>query len=281
MRTLKAVRSVRGMSWGLLSMGWLHHTWLVDYVLPAGVSAAIAWVGLVREFSGKGRLLGSWASSALVLVVLALMGAVAAGAVVLLPHAASIPPVVAGAATGVTALPRRKQDETTQPYVKFMTLGIALVRERLAQRVHFDACAWSDRFLRGIETSAQLMVFVHDLKLYLLERHPIAAETKTINAIYADVETAIDTALDVQAGIDEVCRQCEREPTGDELIARRQAFGTALAQCGHLLRFAYVHGRRSENEELRILRAKAMSDDAFHNPALPPQRRWLDRWLIR
>lgn len=262
-------------------MSWLHHTWIVDYALPAAVSAAIAWVGLAREFSGKGRLLGSWASSGLMLVVLALMGGVAAGAVVLLPHAASIPPVVAGAATGVTALPRRKQDETAQPYVKFMTLGIAVARERLVQRVHLDACTWSDRFLRGIETSAQLRVFVHDLKLYLLERHPLAAETKTINAIYADAETAIDVALDVQTRIDEACRQTGREATADELVARRQAFGTALAQCGHLLRFAYVHGRRSESEELRILRAKAMSDDAFHHPVLPPQRRWFDRWLIR
>ncbi|KUM99099.1 hypothetical protein AQI95_40650 [Streptomyces yokosukanensis] len=238
-------------------------------------------MGLAREFSGKGRLLGSWASSSLMLLVLALMGAVAAGAVVLLPHAASIPPVIAGAATGATALPRRKQDETVQPYVKFMTLGIALVRERLVQRVHLDACTWSDRFLSGIETSAQLRVFVHDLKLYLLERHPLAAETKTINAVYAEVQTAIDVALDVQTRIDETCRQDERGPTGDELVARRQAFGTALAHCGHLLRYAYVHGRRSENEELTTLRAKAMSNDAFHSPALPPQRRWLDRWLTR
>lgn len=262
-------------------MTWIHHTWLADYVLPAVVSAAIAWVGLAREFAGKGRLLGSWASAVLVSLVLVLMGAVAAGAVLLLPHAASIPPVIAGAATGATALPRRRQEETAQPYVKFMTLGIALVRERLVQRVHLDACTWSDRFLRGIETSAQLRVFVHDLRLYLLERHPLATETKTINAIYSDVEKAIDAALDVQTGIDEECRRSGRGLTGDELIARRQAFGTALAQSGHLLRFAYVHGRRSENEELRMLRAKAVSNDAFHHPALPPQRRWFDRWMIR
>ncbi|MER6073630.1 hypothetical protein ABT187_33295 [Streptomyces sp. NPDC001817] len=262
-------------------MSWLHHTWLAEYVLPAAVSAAIAWVGLAREFSGKGRLLGSWASSFLMLLVLALMGGVAAGAVALLPHAASIPPVIAGAATGATALPRRRQDETAQPYIKFMTLGIALVRERLVQRVHLDACTWSDRFLRGIETSAQLRVFVHDLKLYLLERHPLAAETKTINAIYTEVETAIDVALDVATSIDEVCRQAGREPTDEEVVARRQAFGTALAQCGHLLRFAYTHGRRSENEELKTLRVKAMSNDAFHHPALPPQRRWYERWLAR
>ncbi|MFD8390802.1 hypothetical protein ACFV2N_16710 [Streptomyces sp. NPDC059680] len=245
------------------------------------MSAAIAWVGLAREFSGKGRLLGSWASASLMLLVLALMGAVAAGAVALLPHAASIPPVIAGAATGATALPRRRQDETAQPYIKFMTLGIALVRERLVQRVHLDACTWADRFLGGIETSAQLRVFVHDLKLYLLERHPLAAETKTINAVYAEVETAIDVALDVATSIDEACRQDGREPTDEELIARRQAFGTALAHCGHLLRFAYAHGRRSENEELKALRAKAMSDDAFHSPVLPPQRRWFERWFAR
>ncbi|WP_330343078.1 hypothetical protein [Streptomyces sp. NBC_00557] len=257
----------------------------MDYALPACVSAAIAWVGLVREFAGKGRLLGSWASSALTLLVLAMMAAVAAGAVALLPHAASIPPVIAGAATGATALPRRKQEETAQPYVKFMTLGIALVRERLVQRVHLDACTWSDRFLDGIETSTQLRVFVHDLKLYLLERHPLAADTKTINAIYADAEKAIDVALDVQTSIDEACREGEvtwqRDPTLEELIARRQAFGTALAECGHLLRFAYVHGRRSQNEELRALRAKATTNDAFHSPGLPPQRRWYDRWLAR
>ncbi|MFB7502939.1 hypothetical protein [Streptomyces broussonetiae] len=266
-------------------MSWFHHAWLVRYALPATVSAAIAWIGLAREFAGKGRLLGSWASSGLTLLVLALMGAVAAGAVILLPHAARIPPVLAGAATGATALPRRKQDETAQPYVKFMTLGIALARERLAQRVHLDACTWSDRFLQGIETSTQLRVFVHDLKLYLLERHPLAAETKAVNAIYTDVEKAIDAALDVQTRIDEACRDGElawqRDPTTDELIARRQAFGTALAQCGHLLHFAYVHGRRSENAELQAVRAKAMSNDAFHSPAPPPQRRWYDRRTAR
>ncbi|MFI9810081.1 hypothetical protein ACIHEJ_38275 [Streptomyces sp. NPDC052301] len=266
---------------GAPSMSWFGHNWLPDYVLPAVVSAAIAWVGLAREFTGKGRLLGSWASSALMLLVLVLMGAVAAGAVALLPHAASIPPVIAGAATGATALPRRKQDETTQPYIKFMTLGIALARERLVQRVHLDACTWADRFVHGIENSAQLRVFVHDLKLYLLERHPLAAETRTINTIYQDVETAIDLALDVQTRIDEACREAERAPTGDERFARRQAFGTALAHCGHLLRYAYVHGRRSEYDELKALRAKALSDDAFHGQVLPPQRRWFERWLTR
>ncbi|WEP01022.1 hypothetical protein A6P39_045045 (plasmid) [Streptomyces sp. FXJ1.172] len=249
------------------------------------MSAAVAWIGLAREFAGKGRLLGSWASSGLTLLVLALMGVVAAGAVILLPHAAKIPPVLAGAATGATALPRRKQDETAQPYVKFMTLGIALARERLAQRVHLDTCTWSDRFLHGIETSAQLRVFAHDLKLYLLDRHPLAAETKTVNTMYAEAEKAIDTALDVQTRIDEARRAgdvaWQRDPTDGELFEQRRAFGTARAQCGHLLQFAYTHGRRSENEELRTLRAKAMSNDAFHSPGLPPQRRWYDRWLTR
>ncbi|MFG2228285.1 hypothetical protein [Streptomyces sp. NPDC048644] len=262
-------------------MSWIDQGWLADYALPAAVSAVVTWVGLAREFAGKGRLLGSWASAGLMVLVLMLMGVVAAATVVLLPHAASIPPVIAGAAAGAAALPRRKQDEPAQPYVKFMTLGIALARERLVQRVHLDACTWSDRFLHGIETSAQLRVFVHDLKLYLLERYPLAGATKAINAIYTDVEKAIDEALDVQTRIDEACRQDEdREPTGDELIARRQAFGTALAHCGHLLRFAYVHGRRSETKELRAVRAKAMSNDAFHSPALP-QRRWIDRWISR
>ncbi|MEZ7007099.1 hypothetical protein [Streptomyces sp. AD55] len=265
-------------------MSWYEHAWLVDYALPALVSAGIAWVGLTREFSGKGRLLGSWASAGLVCVVLALMGAVAVGTVALLPHAASVPPLLAGAATGATALPRRRQDETVQPYVKFMTLGIALARERLQQRVHLDACTWADRFLAAVESSTQLRVFVYDLKLYLLERHPLGGDAKTINAIYAEVEEAIDAALDVQTRVDEACRRTDagpRQPTPAEVIARRQAFGTALAHCSHLLRFAYTRGRRSENGELEALRAKAVSEDVFRCRALPEQSTWLDRWRSR
>ncbi|MEU3713695.1 hypothetical protein [Streptomyces catenulae] len=261
-------------------MNWSHDAWLGDYLLPAVVSAALAWIGLAREFTGKGRLLGSWASFGLMVTVLTLMGAVATGAVLLLPHAASIPPVVAGAATGAAALPRRKQDEVSQSYVRFMTLGIALVKERLAHRMNLDACTWVDRFLDRVHTSTQLRIFAHDLKLYLLERHRLASATKTINGIYSDVKQSIDSALDVQTRIDEECRQDGRARTEDEIIAQRQEFGTALAHCGHLLRFAYVHGRRSEDTELCAVVAKAMSPDAFSSQ-MPTQRRWFERLLTR
>ncbi|MFJ4487074.1 hypothetical protein ACIP3D_32540 [Streptomyces longwoodensis] len=262
-------------------MSWYQHEWLINYALPAVVSAAIAWVGLIRETAGKGRLLGSWASAGLTALVLVLMAAAAVLAVWLLPHATSIPPVFAGAATGAVALPRRKQDETTPPYVKIMTLGIALAKERLMQRVHLDTCTWSDRFLSGISTSSQLRIFVHDLKLYLLERHPLASDTKHVNSLYSEIEKAVDMALNVQTTTDQNRRQesgWQREATEDELIACRQAFGTALAQSAYLVNFAYASGRRSERRELEALRAKASSNDAFHSPALPKQRQWFTRW---
>ncbi|WP_030343145.1 hypothetical protein [Streptomyces sp. NRRL S-1022] len=264
---------------------WHEHVWLGRYALPAVVSAAIAWLGLLRDFARRGRLLGSRQSVGLLVLMLGMLGGVTVIAAALLPHAGALPPVVAGVATGAAAVPRRKQEEGTPPYIKFMTLGIALVRERLIDRVHLDARAWSDTFLEGIHSSAQLRVFIYDLKLYLLDRHELSGDVKTVNTLYADAEKALDAALEVQTKIAQDCREpgmpWSREPSEDEAIRERRAFAEARAQCGHLLLFAYIHGRRSEYPQLTALREKATSNDAFHSPRLPPQRSFLSRWRER
>lgn len=257
-------------------MTWYHHGWLAGYALPAALSAGLAWVGLARHSVGKGRLLGSWRSAGLTLLVLALTGAVGVAAGLALPHLAKLPPVAAGLATGVTTMPRKRQDDTTQPYVKFMTLGIAWFRERLDYRMHLDARNWCDRFLDGFEKSTHLRVFVHDLKHYLVDRHPALA--KTVNNLFEAADKAMIRALDVQTRTDEARREIHipwmREPTDEEVYQCRSAFGEARNYCGDLLLYAYVHGRRTEQAELETLRTKALSNDAFHSSPLPRQRRW-------
>lgn len=87
---------------------WHEHVWVGQYALPAAVSAAIAWIGLLRDFSRRGRLLGSRQSVGLLLLMLGMLGGVTVIAAALLPHADALPPVVAGVATGAAAVPRRK-----------------------------------------------------------------------------------------------------------------------------------------------------------------------------
>lgn len=256
-------------------MTWYHHSWLAGYALPAALSAGLAWIGLARHCAGKGRLLGSWRSAGLTLLVLALTGAVGIAAGLALPHLAKLPPVAAGLATGVTTMPRKRQDETTQPYVKFMTLGIAWFRERLEYRMQLDARRWCDRFMDGFEKSTQLRVFVHELKNYLVDRHPPLA--KAVTNLFDAADKAMINALEVQTKTDEARREIHiawmREPTDEEVYQCRSAFGEALNRCGDLLLYAYVHGRRTEHADLEALRTKALSNDAFHSSALPQQRR--------
>lgn len=255
-------------------MTWYHHGWLAGYALPAMLSAGLAWIGLVRHSVGKGWLLGSWRSAGLTLLVLALTGAVGIAAGLALPHLAELPPVAAGLATGVTAMPRKRQGETSQPYVRFMTLGIAWFRERLEYRMWLDAHSWTAEFLDGFEKSTQLRVFVHDLRNYLADRHPTLG--KTITNLFDAADKAMIHALDVQTRTDEARRDIDgwmREPTDEEVYQCRSAFGEAVNRCGDLLLCAYVHGRRTEQTELETLRTKALPNDAFHSPALPAPRR--------
>ncbi|WP_328551815.1 hypothetical protein [Streptomyces sp. NBC_00358] len=252
-----------------------HHGWFAGYVLPAMLSAGLAWVGLARNSVGKGRLLGSWRSAGLTLLVLSLTGAVGIAAGMALPHLAKLPPVAAGLATGVTTMPRKRQDDTTQPYVKFMTLGIAWFRERLEYRMQLDAHTWCDGFLDSFERSTQLRVFVHDLRNYLADRHPTL--TKAITNLFDAADKAMIHALEVQTKTDQARREIPtnwmREPTDEEVYQCRSAMGEARNRCGDLLMYAYVHGRRTEEAELETLRAKALPNDAFHSSALPQQGR--------
>jgi hypothetical protein len=260
------------------SMSWYQETWCTDYVLPAVACAVIGWLGMLRHFHGKGRLLGTARSAGLSFAVLALMCAAAIGTAHLLPHLASLPPVTAGVATGAAAAPRKKQDENTQPYVKFLTLGVAWLMERLEYRLHSDGQSWSEAFLADFTESAPLRIFNHDLMQYLLDRHRQPALSKQITACYEDAKKAIDRALDVQTSTDMACHGdgtwlSQREPTEQERYDCRSSFGEARAQSGHLLLMAYLHGRRSEAPQLEELREKALPQDAYHSAALPVQRR--------
>ncbi|WP_089100411.1 hypothetical protein [Streptomyces hyaluromycini] len=252
-----------------------HHGWLAGYALPAMLSAGLAWVGLARHSVGKGWLLGSWRSTGLALLVLVLTGLVGIAAGLALPHLAKLPPVAAGLATGVTTMPRKRQEDTTQPYLKFMTLGIAWFRERLEYRMCLDAHSWCARFLDGFEKSTQLRVFVHELKNYLVDRHPTL--TKTIANLFDAADEAMIHALEVQTKTEEARRDIGtgwmREPTDEEVYQCRSAFGEAINRCGDLLLCAYLHGRRTEQAELGTLRAKALANDAFNSSSLPAQQR--------
>ncbi|MCF3131235.1 hypothetical protein [Streptomyces olivochromogenes] len=257
---------------------WYQQTWCTDYALPAAACAVIAWFGLLRHFHCKGRLLGTARSAALSLSVMALMCAAAVGTAHLLPHLAALPPVTAGVATGAAALPRKKQDEGTQQYVKILTLGVASLMERLDYRLHTDGQSWCDAFLADFTESAKLRMFNHDLKQYLLDRHRQSAVCKTIHACYEEAERAIDKALDVQTRTDEACRGDvswlpPRDPTDQERYDCRSSFAEARAQSGHLLLIAYVQGRRSERPQLEELRDKALWRDTYHSSALPRQGR--------
>ncbi|MGW5651681.1 hypothetical protein [Streptomyces humi] len=259
-------------------MTWYHHSWLSGYALPAMLSASLAWIGLVRHSVGKGRLTGSWRSTGLTVTVLVLTGAVGVAAGLALPHLAKLPPVAAGLATGVTTMPRKRQDDTTQPYVKFMTLGIAWFRDRLEYRMLLDAHSWSTGFLDGFEKPTQLRVFVHDLRNYLVDRHPTLH--KTVNGLFDTADRAMIHALDVQTKTDQARRDVDgwlRDPTAEEVYRCRSAFGEAFNRCGDLLLCAYLHGRRTEQAELERLRADALPSDAFHSSALPVQRRRFGR----
>lgn len=258
-------------------MSWYQQTWWTDVVLPAGVCAGVAWFGLLRHFNGKGRLLGSWRSASLALTVVALMCVVAVATGLLLPHLAKLPPAAAGFATGAAALPRKKQDESTQPYVKFMTLGIAWLMERLEYRMRTDGLSWCDEFIDTVRESAQLRLLAHEVRQYLLERQQQASVIKSVNSTYDAAQKAIDLALEVQTKTDQACGVhtpwARREATEQELFECRSAFGEARAMCEHLLLLAYLHGRRSERAELETLRAKAVPDDAFRGGVVPSQRR--------
>ncbi|MFC9285043.1 hypothetical protein [Streptomyces collinus] len=266
-------------------MSWYRETWANAFVLPAAVCAVVAWFGLLRHFGGKGRLLGSRRSAGLALSVVGLMCGVAIGVGLLLPHLAKVPPAAVGIGMGATALPRKKQDESTQPYVKLMTLGIAWLMERLEYRIHTDGLAWCEKLVEDIDQSAQLRLLAHDVKQFLLERHRQTTLVKTINAAYTDAESAIDKAMEVQTQTDQACDVHtpwrRREPTELELFECRRAMGQARATCVHLLLLAYQHGRTSEQAELEVLRAKIAPNDAYRSNCVPSQRRWFDRMRNR
>lgn len=262
-------------------MQWYQQTWFTDFALPALVCAGVAWFGLLRQFSGKGRLLGTHRSAALAFSVVILMCAIAIGAGLLLPHLAKVPPAAAGFALGATAAPRRRQDGTAQPVVKFMTLGVAWLLERLEYRMRTDALNWSTGFLADFKESRQLRLFIHGLQQYLLGRQDHAAVIKSVKAQYESAEKAIDKALEVQTAVDVACDVqtpwAKREPNADEEFDCRSAFAEARTLCEHFVMLAYLHGRRSEHAGLEALRTQALHAGAHHGE-VPPQKRRLS-WL--
>ncbi|BBA96330.1 hypothetical protein RVR_1578 [Actinacidiphila reveromycinica] len=255
-------------------MTWYSHTWCAAYAAPAAACTAIAWLCLLRRFAGRGRLLGTWRSACLSALVLLAMGATSVGAGLLLPHLGQVPPAAAGVATGFAVAPRgRRQDEGAQPLLRFMTLGIGWLLERLEYRLATDAQTWCDSFMERFKEVRQLRIFIHGLKRFLLDRPHSTVTNKAVCACHEDAERRLDAALDVQTRVEEACRtpappgvaEFRRARSADEEARCVIAFNEARAMCAHLLRFAYCQGRRSERPEIERLRDAVVPPDAYRS----------------
>ena len=267
-------------------MSWYQQAWLARAVLPAGCCAVVAWIALVRRFAGRGWLCGTRWSLVLALAVVGLLSGVAVATGFLLPQLAHLPPAAVGLAAGAGIAPRgRQQGESTQPVVKFMTLGVAALLERLEVRLQLDCADWTDGFLECFKESQQLQIFAHDVRMYLQNRHTgDKALLKDIEEHYQEALKAFDHVLNVETRIDQDRRiatpdgipEQRRSRTAAEETLIRQALGEAAQRCKQLMRLAYLQGRRSERPALERLR------DAALHPALVPRpavvaRRWRPR----
>jgi hypothetical protein len=203
-----------------------------------------------------------------------MMSGVAVGAGLLLPAVAHLPPAAVGFATGAgVAAPRgRQQQEASQPIIKFMTLGIASILDRLAYRLASDCADWCDTFTEELKDAIQLQLFAQSTRLHLRARHQAdKAVLKAIEERYTEADAAIDHALSVQMQAEKACQQTSasacipeqrRAPTRAEEVACAHALAEAAERCKQLLSLAYLHGRRSERSGLEKHRGDAVSYSA-------------------
>lgn len=262
------------MAWGR-EVHWLPESVVVtQWLAPGAACAILTWVCLLLRFADKGRLLASRHSLGLALLIVAVTTAATfVTSEALLPHAGRVPHVVVGLAAGGTLVPRRaRQDDGRGTVLAVVTLGVALLLDRIEQRLAHDRAEWCDRLLGGFTECWQLDLFAHDLQLHLLDRLRDAKKRKEVEQRFKEVCEHIACARDTIAALDEThrlraaSRLAEgRDPGSPEQFQRRLAFGAARASCARLLALAWVYGRRTSDREVVRL-AAACVKHSLDNP---------------
>ncbi|MBL1096352.1 hypothetical protein [Streptomyces coffeae] len=247
--------------------------WFARIALPLAACALVTWISLIHRFADKGRLLGTARSTAL---CVAITGCTCAAALItitlLLPHAADVPPAVAAAAAGGALAPRVRQQQnqqSTPPFVAVITLGIAVLLDRLERRLAHDMYCHCHRLVRDFGTVAQLRMFAFDSRGYLRGSTPVTKERTAINTLYEEVDQYLDDAAKVEADIEASCRQRELQDfpvelhsaTREEAEDRRQALAMAKEACVKMLEFGYRTGKRSADRDLERLRDQALTEE--------------------
>ncbi|WP_051722398.1 hypothetical protein [Streptomyces albus] len=275
-------------------MSWFPSSFLPEWALPAGLSGLVAWICLVRQYHGKGRLLGTWRSGLLSAAVVGAMAAIALLVIALLPLLAEVPAAAVGVATGAGVLRRGRtavQQDTTKPFLTFLTLGTTHLLERLETRMETDCADWCDAMVSGIRDLYQLQIFVHAVRLHLLARHPDKAARKMTDERFAEAEAALQQAIETDSrtrtggglrppGRDDL-PGTRRDRAGEERVESLRAWGEALHGCKLLLRVAYLLGRRSDRRRLLDLLDGAAPGGGRRDAPLPSQRRPHLRWFGR
>ncbi|WP_432587542.1 hypothetical protein ABVG11_19305 [Streptomyces sp. HD1123-B1] len=247
--------------------------WFAQIALPLAACALVTWISLIHRYADKGRLLGTARSTTL---CAAITGCTCAAALItitlLLPHAADVPPAVAAAAAGGALAPRVRQQQnqqSTPPFVAVITLGIAVLLDRLERRLAHDMYCHCHRLVRDFRTVAELRMFAFDARGYLRGSTPVTKERTAINTLYEEVDQYLDEAAKVEAKIDSSCRQRELQDfpaelhsaTREESEDRRQALAMAKEACVKMLEFGYRTGKRSADRDLVRLRDQALAEE--------------------
>ncbi|NJQ02582.1 hypothetical protein [Streptomyces zingiberis] len=263
-------------------MSWFQSPFFLNWGAPAGLSGLVAWICLVRQYHGKGRLLGSARAALLSAAVVTAMAGIALLAVSLLPLLAQVPAAAVGVATGAGVLRRgRVQSDTAKPFLTFLTLGTAHLLERLEERMALDCADWCDDLADGLRDLRRAQVFVHALRLHLVARHQDKTSRKAVEERFAEAEEAIRRALETEERIEAARRMPgfdgrpgpRRDRTEEERVAALRAWGEARHHCALLLRVAYLLGRRSDRWALLALRDGTAPGGGRPGAPLPAQRR--------
>ncbi|MEU7043778.1 hypothetical protein [Streptomyces varsoviensis] len=262
-------------------------SWLTEWLLPAGVCAGVAWVGLVYRFREDGRLLGTARSAALAgCVVLWTSGVAALASGLLLPNASSVPPIAVGAVAGSGVVPRGRGEQTSgRALMAVLTLGDSLLLASLARRLQEDRADWCDRLVHGFHDCWDLDLFSDEVKRYLLMRVDVRGRTSRSRSTlrreildrYKDVQSAAQRWAKAEADIGKTCLQQGRPRTREEERRAKRAFGEAEQYCRHLLELAHTYGKRSGDRKISELRGRHLP--LRHTVVLPgvprPRRRRL------
>ena len=252
-------------------MHLLHGGWIAEGLLSGGLSAVLAWLCLVNRFSAKGRLLGSHRSAGLALAICLVMSGLAVVTNIVLPGAASShlrPLAVAAIGTGVAKRKRRQQQEDGAAVLTIaLSLGVARLLERLGDRLADDRADWCDAMMEGLNNPWQARMFIHAVKLRLLAQ----AEAQGSKPRQKLIEELHEEARQSFADADAECRKNNLGPIDDWKAARpsdqetfliRQVYGQADHRCKFLLCLAHDYGRRTDDAQLRRLKAECIRGTA-------------------